>query len=62
MKLLESGGNGAKLYATFQNGLAYEVALKQKQHAPNIKHVYECVNPIRTKAGHIGPPLSHICV
>ena len=43
MKLLESGGNGAKLYATFQNGLAYEVALKQKQHAPNIKNVYECV-------------------
>ena len=43
MKLLESGGNGAKLYATFQNGLAYEVAFKQKQPVPNIKHVYEGV-------------------
>ena len=42
MKLLESGGNGAKLYATFQNGLAYEVAFKQEQHVLNIKHVYEC--------------------
>ena len=28
MKLLESGGNGAKLYATFENGLAYEVPAK----------------------------------
>ena len=26
MRLLESGGNGAKLFATFENGLAYEVA------------------------------------
>ena len=25
MSLLASGGNGAKLYATFENGLAYEV-------------------------------------
>ena len=36
MKLLESGGNGAKLYATFENGLAYEVPAKNF-----LKELYE---------------------
>ena len=30
MSLLASGGNGAKLYATFENGLAYEVYILQQ--------------------------------
>ena len=33
MRLLESGGNGAKLYAAFENGLAYEVSQKSYQKA-----------------------------
>jgi len=41
MKLLESGGNGAKLYATFQNGLAYEfVAGRVVEPGQQVPQVY----------------------
>jgi len=40
MRLLESGGNGAKLYATFENGLAYEFVagrvVEAGQQAPEV--------------------------